>query len=323
MGNPAFPPWTDEFLTTEKFKDAVSKAVDPKKILGVPFTPAKAETTGVKGEGTGVNIAGNLVKVEGNFFALQADVFRVDAVFSEVVRNRLETSNAVRELRDAYPNESRKQIKELVDPVQIRKDLKAVETDIPRQIHALKNWVTTGDTNLRRDVARYVNDGLRHALARIDSVERDAGRRTAKVANDLGELNRELRTHTRRSSEVHQALSRHLRSALRRITTTAGDLRRAARVGDQQLRTQISALRTRIGRISQVAHSADQRSKSVRIKANDAERKAKAALNKVGVLDSRVKKGLDRVEALEGSARKASGAIKSLRKDVDDLKKAL
>ncbi|MFJ4203394.1 hypothetical protein ACIP2Y_27710 [Streptomyces sviceus] len=78
---------------------------------------------------------------------------------------------------------------------------------------------------------------------------------------------------------------------------------------DRQLREQVSSLKTKISRISQVANDADQRSKSLRIKTAN--------------LDQQVRSGLQRVRELEDSARGAGRSIQGLRNDLNSLEQAL
>ena len=120
----------------------------------------------------------------------------------------------------------------------------------------------------------------------------------------------------------------------RELADTTADIRRAQREGDHQVDTRVTALRdkidrirlklleddqvlhrritalsTRVGEVSSVAHAADGRSKSTKTKAAELERA--------------VKKGLKEVEGLQGSARGASRDIGILIDRVTALERSL
>ncbi|MER6009383.1 hypothetical protein [Streptomyces bluensis] len=212
----SFPPWIESYVTTKQFRDAVNNVVEPKKILGFLQQAKSPEALVAKEEATGANIAGNLLKLEGNVVAVQADLFRVDAVFKDLVANRLETSRAVRELRTAYPNETRKQITDLVDPIRIRKDLKDLENSVTKannEIVKLRGQMVTANGNLRRDIARTVFPGLQNADNRL----RDLEQSSARLATRERELRSAMVQLTRAVSLAHPNLSR-FRNTLSDIT---------------------------------------------------------------------------------------------------------
>jgi chromosome segregation ATPase len=154
-------------------------------------------------------------------------------------------------------------------------------------------------------------------------------------------------------------IDRNLRAAIGsaqdRITTTAKDVRRIARAADQQLRQQITALRTGLRTANRVAHSAERRSTRIetavnrlartqhtddqRVRsqisalktrisrisqvANDADQRSKSLRIKANNLDRQVRTGLQRVRELEDSARGAGRSIQGLRNDLNSLEQTL
>ncbi|MFF1305482.1 hypothetical protein [Streptomyces sp. NPDC058307] len=124
---------------------------------------------------------------------------------------------------------------------------------------------------------------------------------------------------------------------------------------DRQLREQISSLKTKIGKVSQVANDGNQRSISGRTRtqelirtqrnddqrvrsqiaslktrisrisqvANDADQRSKSLRIKANNLDRQVRSGLQRVRELEDSARGAGRSIQGLRNDLNSLDQAL
>jgi len=135
----------------------------------------------------------------------------------------------------------------------------------------------------------------------------------------------------------------------------AGDIRRAQSAGDRQLERlvtdlrvkvvgiqkklladdqvlheRISKLTTRVGKVSEVAHNADDRSKVLRTKTNEALGKVKALDHEVEKgrtlvrkLDKEVGTGMQRIGALERGATGASRAIESLHNHLNGLEQAL
>ena len=161
----------------------------------------------------------------------------------------------------------------------------------------------------------------------IEQAEERIGR-NVRVGRDTDANSRRLR-----DQEVDGRLARHAQTdasirswvdrVQQRLAARSDGIRREQRAGDQRLRAQISGLQTRINNVSRVAHAADQRSKSVRVKASDAEGKAKAALKQVSDLRKQVHEGMQRVHGLENSATRTSQAIKGLRRDLNDLDQSL
>ncbi|MEU0949167.1 hypothetical protein ABZ379_41800 [Streptomyces canus] len=165
------------------------------------------------------------------------------------------------------------------------------------------------------DLAR-IDRNLRAAIGsaqdRITTTARDVRRSARASDQQLRQQITALRTILRTANRVaHSAEHRSTRTQ-NRITTLQNEVNgilRSRRTDDQRVRNQIASLKTRISRISQVANDADQRSKSVRIKANN--------------LDRQVRDGLQRVRELEGSARGAGRSIQGLRNDLTALDRDL
>ncbi|MDH6491484.1 hypothetical protein [Streptomyces sp. SAI-127] len=152
------------------------------------------------------------------------------------------------------------------------------EQEVDRQLAGL----TSADRQLREQLS-----SLKTKLGRV-----------SQVANDGDQRSKSGRTKT-------QELNTHV-TALR---NAVNGILRTQHTDDQRVRGQITALKTRISRISQVANDADQRSKSLRLKANN--------------LDRQVRAGLQRVRELEGSARGAGRSIQGLRNDLNSLEQTL
>ncbi|MEV7091150.1 hypothetical protein AB0O07_35715 [Streptomyces sp. NPDC093085] len=218
-----FPSWFRTGPLSKEFRKAIEDSLDVKKLweslelhrrkaeltgVAVGGTALKAEGTGMavggtvlKAEGTGVAVGGNLLKAEANLATFQADVFRVDAVFRDIVKNRLETSNALRELRNDFPNATRQQIKDLIDPTQLRKD-----------IQNLKNKVRENHQK-----AQYTDTALTRILPRIAALEA----RTTGSAQRPEQLRRAIDDYNRALSRSHP----NMRVFLQEIHNIANNLR--------------------------------------------------------------------------------------------------
>lgn len=184
-----------------------------------------------------------------------------------------------------------------------------------------------------------------------------------KTLFDINKIleNREQRNKDRvldnRFAELTR-VDRNLRQAIsatqERITRSARDVRRTARAGDQQLRQQITTLRTSLRTANRVAHSAERRSTRIetavnrlvrtqhtddqRVRsqvtalktrisrisqvANDADQRSKSLRIKANNLDRQVRAGLQRVRELEDSAR-AGRSVQGLRNDLNSLEQTL
>jgi len=190
---------------------------------------------------------------------------------------------------------------------------------------------------------RDVTDRRVDALVRTDTrlntaIENEAIRRTSAATTLRQEFGTRLDARIRIDTQLRKVVDNRLAALTRadtalrqeigrvqqRNTTTAEGIRRTLRFSEQQLRTQITGLRTDIlHRLGRVAADAERCCKSVRIKTNDAERKANTALRQVGVLDRQVRTGMQRVRELEGSARGAGRSIQGLRNDLNALERDL
>ncbi|MGW1714088.1 hypothetical protein [Streptomyces sp. NPDC002156] len=125
----------------------------------------------------------------------------------------------------------------------------------------------------------------------VDKVKQDLRSTAAALRQTLSEGDKQLRT------EVPQ------------LRTKVESIRDRLLADDQKLHARISALQTRVGQVSQVAHNADDRSE--------------AGKTKLKKLNAEVRKGLQDVEALKGSARRAVGDIDILIDRVTALERAL
>ncbi|MFG2967070.1 hypothetical protein ACGFZS_27730 [Streptomyces sp. NPDC048288] len=122
-------------------------------------------------------------------------------------------------------------------------------------------------------------------------------------------------------------VSRELSDALR-ISIEA--LRSQLLEADQVLHQRITALTTRVGEVSSVAHTAEGRTQGLRTDTDKALGKVHELKGEVGEgmrlvhkLDEEVGTGLQRVSALERSAQGADGALRDLQLRVNGLEDAL
>ncbi|AYC42400.1 hypothetical protein AQI84_29880 [Streptomyces griseorubiginosus] len=109
-----------------------------------------------------------------------------------------------------------------------------------------------------------------------------------------------------------------------------GTIQKKLLADDQVLHERISKLTTRVGKVSEVAHNADARSKASRVKTDEVLGKVKALDREVergrklvGKLDKEVGTGMQRVGALERSATSASRSIQGLHDHLNGLEQAL
>jgi chromosome segregation ATPase len=138
-------------------------------------------------------------------------------------------------------------------------------------------------------------------LAGLQVVDRQLREQLSSLKNKVGKVSQVANDGNQRSISG--------RAKVRDLTVDVTTIARAQRAGAQRLRSQISSLKSKISRISQVANDANERSKSLRIKANN--------------LDQQVRAGLRRVEALEDGARRAGRSVESLRGAINSLERAL
>ena len=145
--------------------------------------------------------------------------------------------------------------------------------------------------------------------------EQDVDRRLAGLTftdRQLREQLSSLKTKLGKVSQVANDGNQRSISGRAKVRDLTGDvtaLVRTQQAGARRVRSQISSLKSKISRISQVANDANERSKSLRIKANN--------------LDQQVRAGLRRVEALEDGARRAGRSVESLRGAINSLERAL
>lgn len=138
---------------------------------------------------------------------------------------------------------------------------------------------------------------------------------------------------TRDAADIRRSQStgdRHVEGLVTGLRGKVEGIQKKLLADDQVLHERISKLTTRVGKVSEVAHNADARSKALRTKTDEALGKVKALDREVdrgrklvGKLDKEVGTGMQRVGALERSATSASRSIESLRNHLNGLEQAL
>ncbi|MGW0422610.1 hypothetical protein [Streptomyces sp. NPDC003015] len=123
---------------------------------------------------------------------------------------------------------------------------------------------------------------------------------------------------------------RHVQQLVTDLRDKVERIQKKLLADDQTLHERISKLTTRVGKVSEVAHNADDRSKVLRTKTNEALGKVKALDHEVEKsrtlvrkLDKEVGTGMQRVGALERGATSASRAIESLQNHLNGLEQVL
>ncbi|GAA3811523.1 hypothetical protein ACFS5L_32215 [Streptomyces phyllanthi] len=225
------PQWFSAYSVTQEFADGIWKMIKPR------WLAEEFAVTGVKPEATGLNIAGNLAKIEGNVFTLQADAFRVDAAIRDWVFNRVETTRALDELRASRivnSQATRESIKELIDPVTLRKNIHTMQEQLNVQVSELSDLRKAMDPNLRQDVRRLINDMSQDTLNRIQDAVKSATDRAKALTQELNQsldpridaLESRARTASEKQGE-HSTNLRTLKDQAKELQDREKDLREA------------------------------------------------------------------------------------------------
>ncbi|MEV5849824.1 hypothetical protein AB0M32_48485 [Streptomyces sp. NPDC051985] len=152
-----------------------------------------------------------------------------------------------------------------------------------------------------------------NAQERIDKEQdrrlHDLGIEAVGTKNLVEQVKRELATATADIRRTQSEGDHQVDTRVTALRDKIDRIRLKLLEDDQVLHRRITALSTRVGEVSSVAHAADGRSKSTKIKAADLERK--------------VRDGLRQVEGLQGSARGASRDIGILIDRVTALERSL
>ncbi|MDH6520132.1 chromosome segregation ATPase [Streptomyces sp. SAI-135] len=157
-------------------------------------------------------------------------------------------------------------------------------------------------TKLWEDRAQHKREqDVDRRLAALTSADRQLREQLSSLKTKIGKVSQVANDGNQRSISG--------RTKVQNLTVDVATLVRTRRADDQRVRSQISSLKSKISRISQIANDANQRSKSLRIKAHN--------------LDQQVRAGLRRVEALEDGARRAGRSVESLRGAINSLERAL
>ncbi|MDQ1038758.1 chromosome segregation ATPase [Streptomyces sp. V3I8] len=150
------------------------------------------------------------------------------------------------------------------------------------------------------------------------------------VKGAVARLKQDLTTVESGIRRTQQTGNQQLRREISDFRAKVENIRQKLLGDNQQLHRRITTLDTRVGRVSQVAHSADDRSRAVRTRTDEALGKVRAldreidrGRKQVGRLDKEVGTGMQRVGALERGATSASRSIESLRNQMNGLEQAL